>query len=69
MKKEFTKDQIIEAIKEIRRREDKHHQNKIWCSDRNLKLDCILEDAIENELRKVCSYLEDKFDTGFVGYK
>lgn len=57
---------IIKAIKEIRRREDAHHQKKVWCNEHGMKLDAILHDHTENELRRVCSFLEDMFDTGFI---
>ncbi|TDQ27661.1 hypothetical protein [Tenacibaculum caenipelagi] len=56
----------IKVIKEIRKREDFHHQRVIFCREQNMTLDVIKHEAIENELRRVCSLLQNEFETGYI---
>lgn len=56
----------IEAIKEIRKREYEHYQKTIWCREKNLVLDIIFHQQMEQELRRLASKIEDIFDTGYI---
>lgn len=56
----------IEAIKEIRKREDYHYQRTGFCRQHNLVLDIIFHQQMESELRQLASKLEDILDTGYI---
>lgn len=57
---------IVSAIKEIRVKEEHWHNKKIFCREHNLELESILCYRVEEELRKVCSMLQTRFNTGYV---
>lgn len=56
----------IEAIKEIRKREDYHYQRTIWCREHNLKFDLVYHQMMEQELRQIARQMEQLFDTGYI---
>lgn len=62
----MSKSKNIEAIKEIRKRENHHYQKANFCRDHNMKLDEIYHQQMEQELRKLALKLEDILDTGYV---
>lgn len=56
----------IEAIKEIRKREDYHYQRTVFCRQHNLVLDIIFHQQMESQLRQLASKLESLFDCGYI---
>ena len=62
------KKQIIEVIKEIRKREQKAFEQSVFCNDHNFKLEAAKFDAVEKELRSICRLLETEFETGYIAY-
>lgn len=60
------KEKAIEVIKEIRKREDEMWKQSVFCRDHNFNLEAEKLKAIEDELRRVCRLLENKFETGYV---
>jgi hypothetical protein len=42
-----------QLLKKIRERHEFHYQKRIFCEEHNLRLDAILHEAVQNELRKV----------------
>lgn len=56
----------IEAIKEIRKREDYHYQRIIWCREKNLVFDILFHQQMEQELRQIARQMEQLFDTGYI---
>lgn len=56
----------LEAIKEIRKREDYHYQRTIWCKEHNLKFDLVYHQMMEQELRQIAIQMELLFDTGYI---
>lgn len=56
----------IEAIKEIRKREEYHYEKANFCREHNMKLETLLHTEMENELRRLANKLENIFDTGYV---
>ena len=56
----------IEAIKEIRKRENFHYEKANFCRDHNMKLDELFHQKMEEELRRLAGKLEDILDTGYV---
>lgn len=62
----YEKEKAIEVIKEIRKREEEMWKQCDFCRDHNFNLEAEKFKAIENELRRVCQLLEDRFDTGYV---
>lgn len=62
----MSKAKNIEAIKEIRKRENFHYEKANFCRDHNMKLDEIFHQQMESELRKLAMKLEDILDTGYV---
>lgn len=60
------KEKAIEVIKEIRKREDEMWKQSVFCRDHNFNLEADKFKAIEDELRRVCRLLENKFETGYV---
>ena len=60
------KSKSIEAIKEIRKREEYHYEKANFCREHNMKLEEILHYQIEQELRRLANKLEDILDTGYV---
>lgn len=56
----------IEAIKEIRKREEYHYEKANFCRDHNMKLDEIFHHQTEQELRRLASKIEDILQTGYV---
>lgn len=63
---ENTKQKHIEAVKEIRKRENYHYEKANFCRDHNMKLDGIFHQQMEQELRRLSSKLQDILDTGYV---
>lgn len=57
---------MVSAIKEIRAKEEHWHNKKIFCIEHNLELESILCNRVEDELRRVCSMLQSRFNTGYV---
>ena len=57
---------IIEAIRKIRKRAEKHYDLQQFCKYHNMKLDEINHYEIEQELRRVCQELENEFETGYI---
>jgi hypothetical protein len=60
------KEKAIELIKEIKKREDEMWKQSVFCRDHNFNLEADKFKAIEDELRRVCRLLENKFETGYV---
>lgn len=60
------KEKAIEVIKEIRKREEEMWKQSVFCRAHNFNLEADKFKAIEDELRRVCRLLENKFDTGYV---
>lgn len=56
----------IEAIKEIRKREEYHYQKTIFAKEHNMALDVIFHREMESELRRLGNQLEKILDTGDV---
>lgn len=56
----------IEAIKEIRKREDYHFEKANFCREHNMKLEEILHQQMEQELRRLASKLSEILGTGYV---
>jgi len=59
-------DKVKKVIKEIRKKEDDHHSKASFCREHNMVLDAIKHEAIESELRRVCSLIQNEFDTGYI---
>jgi|GEM_PF-4474431 len=62
----MSKAKNIEAIKEIRKRENHHYEKANFCRDHNMKLDELFHQQMEQELRRLAGKLEDILDTGYV---
>ena len=60
------KEKAIEVIKEIRNREEEMWKQSAFCRDHNFNLEAEKFKAIEDELRRICRLLENKFETGYV---
>lgn len=60
------KEKAIEVIKEIRKREEEIWKQSQFCREHNFNLEADKFKAIEDELRRICRQLENKFDTGYV---
>lgn len=65
---EEEKEKAIKAIKEIRKRELEIFNKQVFCREHNFNLEADKFKAIEDELRRVCRLLEEKFQTGYVSY-
>jgi len=64
--KKEAKDKAINLIKEVRKREDYAMLKARFCRLHNFDLDQIKFKAIEDELRKVASMIQEKFETGYI---
>ena len=62
----MTKQKAIEAVKEIRKREEYHYQKTLFAREHNMSLDVILHQEIETELRRIGNQLEKILNTGDV---
>ena len=62
----MSKAKNIEAIKEIRKRENHHYEKANFCRDHNMKLDEIFHHQMEQELRRLGNQLEKILETGDV---
>lgn len=62
----MSKAKNIEAIKEIRKRENHHYEKANFCRDHNMKLDEFFHQKMEEELRRLAGKLEDILDTGYI---
>ena len=60
------KEKAIKVIKEIREREEKFMQKASFCREHNFNLDAQKASEISDELRKVCSLIQNEFGTGYV---
>lgn len=60
------KSKSIEAIKEIRKREEYHYEKAKFCREHNMTLETLLHVEMENELRRLANKLENILDTGYV---
>ena len=60
------KEKHIDAIREIRKREEYHFEKANFCREHNMKLDEILHQQMEYELRRLASKLSEILDTGYV---
>jgi hypothetical protein len=56
----------IEVIKEIRKREEELWKQSVFCREHNFSLEAEKFKFAEDELRRICRQLENKFDTGYV---
>lgn len=56
----------IEAIKEIRKREDYHYEKSKFCRDHNMKLDEQWHISMEQEMRQLANKLQNIFETGII---
>lgn len=57
---------VIEAIKEIRKREDYHYGKAKFCRDHNMKLDEQWHIAMEQEMRQLANKLQNILETGSI---
>ncbi len=62
----MSKAKNIEAVKEIRKRENYHYEKATFCREHNMKLDEIYHQQMEQELRRLAGKIEDILDTGYV---
>ena len=62
------KGKAIKVIKEIRKREEKAYEQYGFCIEHNFNLEAEKFKAIEDELRRVCSFIENEFETGYVSF-
>jgi hypothetical protein len=62
----YEKEKAIEIIKEIRKREEEMWKQSQFCRGHNFSLEAEKFKFAEDELRRVCRQLENKFDTGYV---
>lgn len=62
----FTKDNVIAAVKDIRKEEDHHNDQAIFCNEHNFKLEETLHRQIENKLRRICHQLQNRFELGYI---
>ena len=60
---EAYKAKAVEVIKEIRKRENELFEKSTFCREHNFNLEAEKFKAIEDELRRICRQLENKFDT------
>ena len=63
---ENTEQKHIEAVKEVRKRENYHYEKAGFCREHNMNLDAIFHQQMEQELRRLASKLSDILDTGYV---
>ena len=63
------KEKAIKLIKEVRKRGDYAMLKAHFCHLHNFDLDHIKFKAIEEELRKVASMIQDEFETGYVPHE
>lgn len=62
----FTKENVIAAVKDIRKEEDYHNDQAIFCNDHNFKLEETLHRQLENKLRRICHQLQNRFELGYI---
>lgn len=56
----------IEAIMEIRKREDYHYEKSKFCREHNMKLDEQWHISMEQEMRQLANKLQQIFETGII---
>lgn len=62
----ITEKSIIEVVKAIRKKGEEAWNQKSFCKAHNFNLEAEKYNAIVEELRLVCSLIENKFDLGYV---
>jgi hypothetical protein len=60
------KQKAIEVIKEIRKRENELFEKHVFCREHNFNLEADKFKFAEDELRRVCTLLQNRFDTDYV---
>lgn len=56
----------VQAVKEIRKRENFHYEKAAFCREHNMNLDAMFHQQMEQEMRRLSSKIEDILDTGYV---